>query len=80
MTLIVPNEVEAGHCSIPYMNNSALVANLFPNILSTRGLYIHVYIVNKTQLNLDGEIRPAHVTYHETYQVDLTNVPIYIQR
>ncbi len=57
----------------------ALVVNLFPNVLATRGLYIHVYIINKTQLKLDGEIRPAHVTYHVTYQVELTNVPTTIQ-
>ncbi len=63
------------NCSVPHML-VALVVNLFPNILATRGLYIHVYIVNKTQLELklDGDIRPAHVTYHVTYQVDLTNV------
>ncbi len=66
-------------CAIPHMC-VALVVDLFPNILTTRGLYIHVYIVNKPQLKLDGEIRPAHVTYHVTYQVDLTNVPTTIQR
>ncbi len=58
----------------------ALVVDLFPNILAIRGLYIHVCIINKTQLKLEGEIRPAHVTYYETYQVDLTNVPTAIQR
>ncbi len=62
------------------MKINALVANLFLNILPTRSLYIHVYIVNKTQLKLDGEIRPAHVTYHVPYLMDLTNVPITIQR
>ncbi len=62
------------------MNISAVVVDLFTNILPTRGLYIHVYIVIKTQLKLDAEIRPAHVTYHVTYQVDLTHVLITIQR
>ncbi len=57
-----------------------LGVDLFPNFSVTRGFYIHVYIVNKTQLKLDGEIRPAHVTYHITYQVDLTNVPTTIHR
>ncbi len=57
-----------------------LVVDLFPNCSATRGFYIQVYIVNKTQLKLDGEIRPAHVTYHVIYQVDLTNVPTTMYR
>ncbi len=62
------------------MNISTLVVNRVPNILATRGFCTHVYIVNETQLNLDGEIRPAHVIYHVTNQVDLTNILITIQR
>ncbi len=51
-----------------------LVVDLFPNFSPTRGFYIHVYIVNKTQLKLDGEFRPADVIYHVAYQMDLTTV------
>ncbi len=72
--------IKAGNCCILYMIISALVVDVFPNLLPTRGVYIHAYIVNKTQLKLEGEIRQAHVTYYETYQVDLTNVPTAIQR